>query len=129
VSKAPRGLSPGEAALWARLAQTVRPMNPVVAEKMAASKADGVGAAARIAPVKLSPPPRAIRALSLPKAEDRKVIPHTLDSSWDRKLAKAAIQPDFTLDLHGHTLASAHTRLDHGLTLAMAQGARPPAPV
>jgi len=34
------------------------------------------------------------------------------------------VQPDFTLDLHGHTLASAHARLDHGLTQAVAQGAR-----
>lgn len=32
--------------------------------------------------------------------------------------------PDFTLDLHGHTLDTAHARLDHGLTQAIAHGAR-----
>jgi DNA-nicking Smr family endonuclease len=32
--------------------------------------------------------------------------------------------PDFTLDLHGHTLASAHSRLDDGLAQARALGAR-----
>jgi DNA-nicking Smr family endonuclease len=34
------------------------------------------------------------------------------------------VQPDFTLDLHGASLDAAHARLDHGLTLALAQGAR-----
>jgi DNA-nicking Smr family endonuclease len=34
------------------------------------------------------------------------------------------LSPDFTLDLHGHTLAQAHHRLDHGLTQAKALGAR-----
>ena len=49
---------------------------------------------------------------------------HGLDGSWERKLAQARIEPDFTLDLHGYTLDAAHARLDHGLTLALAQGAR-----
>ena len=47
-----------------------------------------------------------------------------LDSSWERKLARAAIAPDFTLDLHGHSLDQAHARLDMGLTQAKAMGAR-----
>jgi DNA-nicking Smr family endonuclease len=34
------------------------------------------------------------------------------------------VHPDFTLDLHGATLDAAHGRLEHGLTLALAQGAR-----
>jgi DNA-nicking Smr family endonuclease len=47
-----------------------------------------------------------------------------LDSTWDRRLARGTLAPDFTLDLHGHTLVSAHARLDHGLTQAKALGAR-----
>ena len=39
-------------------------------------------------------------------------------------MAKAAISPDFTLDLHGCDLDAAHDRLDHGLSLALSQGAR-----
>ena len=39
-------------------------------------------------------------------------------------MGKAAIAPDFTLDLHGHSLEAAHSRLDHGLALAVAQHAR-----
>ena len=34
------------------------------------------------------------------------------------------MHPDFTLDLHGHTLDQAYHRLDSGLTQAKAMGAR-----
>jgi len=47
-----------------------------------------------------------------------------LDSHWDRRLNRAALDPDFTLDLHGHTLETAHRRLDMGLAQARAMGAR-----
>ncbi|MEO6387124.1 MAG: Smr/MutS family protein [Croceibacterium sp.] len=47
-----------------------------------------------------------------------------LDSGWERKLGRAAIAPDFTLDLHGHTLDQAHARLDAGLGQARAMEAR-----
>lgn len=56
--------------------------------------------------------------------EDRALDGSTLDASWDRKLARGIIQPDFTLDLHGASLEAAHARLDHGLALALAQDAR-----
>jgi DNA-nicking Smr family endonuclease len=49
---------------------------------------------------------------------------HGLDAGWDRRLARGLVPPDFTLDLHGATLDTAHARLEHGLTLALAQGAR-----
>ncbi len=34
------------------------------------------------------------------------------------------MEPDFTLDLHGHNLDQAHRRLDQGLAQAKAMGAR-----
>ena len=49
---------------------------------------------------------------------------HGLDAGWERKLAKAVLQPDFTLDLHGRTVGAAHARLDQGLGQAAAMGAR-----
>ena len=49
---------------------------------------------------------------------------NTLDAKWDRRLGKGEVAPDFTLDLHGHSLDAAWGRLNHGLTLAQAQGAR-----
>ena len=119
----PRGLSAAEAALWARVASTVNPLHPV----------QPVGAAqlaiapyppapplrkpkGRVPPALPAPPPKAVP----PRPLDR----HGLDGSWERKLAKAQISPDLTLDLHGHSLDAAHARLDAGLMQAVAMGAR-----
>ena len=49
---------------------------------------------------------------------------NTLDASWDRKLARGLTAPDLTIDLHGHTLSSAHAELEAGLTRAVAMQAR-----
>lgn len=48
----------------------------------------------------------------------------TLDASWDRTLRAGRIDVDLTIDLHGHTLASAHTHLSRALDRAVAMGAR-----
>ena len=50
--------------------------------------------------------------------------PTGLDSHWDRRFRAGSIEPDFTLDLHGHTLDQSHDRLDAGLAQAKAMGAR-----
>ncbi len=39
----------------------------------------------------------------------------TLDGGWDKRLSRGSVMPDSSLDLHGHTLASAHALLDQGL--------------
>jgi DNA-nicking Smr family endonuclease len=56
--------------------------------------------------------------------ETRPLDRHGLDASWERRLAQGTVSPDFTLDLHGHTLDAAHARLEHGLSQALAHGAR-----
>jgi len=127
--KPPRGLSAEEAAAWARLAATVKPINPPRARLWEGDHPkDGGGAPSapatsrtkRQPPVPLHPRPAAGGAPPRDKlGEDR-----GLDSTWDRKLARGTLAPDFKLDLHGHTLASAHARLDDGLVQAKALGAR-----
>ncbi len=128
AARPPRGLTAEEAALWRRVTATVTPLDPPragLAERDQQKAGGGVspapptsrGQANRNAPLHPrpaagSPPPRA------QLGEDR------LDSSWERKLARAALAPDFTLDLHGHTLEQAHARLDAGLIQAKAVGAR-----
>jgi DNA-nicking Smr family endonuclease len=47
-----------------------------------------------------------------------------LDSHWDRRFARGGVTPDFTLDLHGHSLDQAHARLEAGLAQARTMGAR-----
>jgi len=47
-----------------------------------------------------------------------------LDGHWNRKLKSGQIAPDYTLDLHGHTLDGAYTRVMSGVDQARAMGAR-----
>ncbi|OYX67334.1 MAG: DNA mismatch repair protein MutS [Sphingomonadales bacterium 32-64-17] len=121
MSRHPRGLSPEEAALWAKLAASVTPLHPV-------------RKAAPAPNVPMPEPPKApVRKAKgrVPPALPPKAAPAPppspapgLDSHWERRLARAALAPDFTLDLHGHTLEQAHARLDAGLSQAKAMGAR-----
>nr|WP_254447502.1 Smr/MutS family protein [Sphingomonas sp. ID1715] len=67
-----------------------------------------------------SPPPRQKGAGPRPAQGNA----NTLDGSWDRRLGRGIVQPDFAVDLHGHTLDSAYRTLDAGLDRAIAQGAR-----
>lgn len=128
--KPPRGLTAEEAAAWERVAATVAPLKP------------RVGSAQRIAP--LPPPPGKDQRADKTRAPSRSAAPAPakgalrgpsptgrrppaeagLDSHWDRRFARGVITPDFTLDLHGHTLDQAHARLDDGLAHAKAMGAR-----
>jgi DNA-nicking Smr family endonuclease len=117
VSRAGRGLTSEDAALWARVASTVTPLTgrkqvaappPVRVSVRPAAAPQGKTSAAAPSP----PPPH------------RPIGAHGLDTSWDRKLAKGQASPDFTLDLHGCTLDAAHGRLLHGLTQAKAMHAR-----
>ncbi|WP_163959913.1 Smr/MutS family protein [Sphingomonas insulae] len=49
---------------------------------------------------------------------------NTLDGSWDKRLTRGIVSPDSSIDLHGHTLSSAHAMLDDGLSRAIARGDR-----
>ena len=72
---------------------------------------------------KPSPSPSRTREGGAIKREGR-VAANTLDGSWDRRLSRGLAQPDSSLDLHGHTLASAHALLDQGLARALARDDR-----
>lgn len=123
-----RPLSAEERALWSKVAASVRPLfgraplqAPADPPPPAVPAADG---GRRLAPAQPAP------------AAGPQRPGETLDASWDRRLARGLVQPDLTLDLHGHTLASAHAALEAGLARAVAGEARlmllvtgrPPAP-
>ena len=54
----------------------------------------------------------------------REGLDRTLDASWDRRLSRGLVAPESSIDLHGHSLAAAYDRLDHGLDHAIRRGDR-----
>jgi DNA-nicking Smr family endonuclease len=70
------------------------------------------------------PTPPAAPAAAPAKAPVRQGPGTTLDGGWDKRLSRGMVIPDWSIDLHGHTLASAHALLDHGLGQAIARGDR-----
>lgn len=124
MARPPRGLSADEQALWSRLARSVTPLPGRILPPE--PKPAAALPAAIPAQVKRKP---AARVVPVPPQPDKGRVPPLaqqtgLDSSWERRLAKAAIAPDFTIDLHGHTLDQAYDRLHLGLGQARVMGAR-----
>ncbi|ANY19666.1 hypothetical protein A6F68_01148 [Tsuneonella dongtanensis] len=126
--KPPRGLTADEAEAWARVAATVAPIERGRAAPKAVAKplpSAGGSAPESGAPTRTKTPQTVGTAPRAATRGDRAASPDPgLDSHWDRKFRAGAIEPDFTLDLHGHTLDSAHARLMDGLAQARAMGAR-----
>ena len=135
--KPPRGLSAEEAEAWARVAETVRPLvRPRMRRSSAASPPlpsqtevptpSRIDLESALADARKARPGRSAEPTVSVAVADRKPAPPAggLDSHWDRRFRAGSIEPDFTLDLHGHTLDQAHDRLDAGLAQAKAMGAR-----
>jgi DNA-nicking Smr family endonuclease len=145
-----RPLSDAEAALWKRVIATVEPFKdkvrpsplPPAGEAGVFGKAGHSGGG----PVKSGPPimptpgakaaaladPSRLREGRVSKPSPswtlteapRPSVAGNLDGHWDRRMAKGGVQPDVTIDLHGHTLASAYARLDMALGQAKAADMR-----
>lgn len=108
-----RRLSPEEAALWRRVVDSVTPLHGTLPAAVAQAEQ---GDTYFLDKKYVSP---------TPKPPARKPGPGTtLDAGWDRRLARGLVQPDRTLDLHGHNLATAYDLLDRRLGEAVADGAR-----
>lgn len=122
---APRGLTSEEVEAWEKVAATVEPMHQV------AKVSSPVAVAGAKEKQHTSPPvakiPRRVRKASRQVTQQdraKPAPPGNLDSHWDKRLKSGAIQPDFTLDLHGHGLDAAYNRLMSGVAQARAMGAR-----
>ena len=122
---APRGLSAEEAAAWERVAATTVPLHPL--KPVQPRPAHEAKAPARPAPPQKASLPRAPKPARIapPPPPTRPTQPDRgLDSHWDRRLKSGALQPELTLDLHGHNLDAAYDRLMSGVAQARAMGAR-----
>ncbi len=113
-----RPLSPEETALWARVIATVEPLEGrATAAPFVSSEVE-----------KREPAPQPTQRVSTPLERSGVKRPkppaNTLDGSWDRRLSRGLVQPDLSIDLHGHTLDSAYRTLDAGIGQAVARGAR-----
>lgn len=116
-----RRLAPEETNAWAQVRATVRPLRaekPLPVVTIAPKPVAVEKAKSKFAPPKVAPAALPIR---VPAA---RATANTLDRSWDRKLAGGMVSPDRTIDLHGHTLASAHAMLDYQLDRAIRHGER-----
>lgn len=133
--RTPRGLSVGEQAAWAHLAASVKPL-PGKKRPSPPTKGEGdvlkaVGGASKIAP---APPGKFVKPAKVsPKPAAKPRVPPTppapppdpgLDSHWERRMKGGRIEPDLTLDLHGHTLDTAYDRIMTALDQARSMGAR-----
>ena len=113
-----RSLSAEEAALWAKVTATIRPLSrdPLDSEAPAAPKPKPTAA-----PRGRIPPPRP--ATGEPKRTET-LQQATLDGSWDRQIRTGRLEPDRVLDLHGHTLDWAWQAIDRTLERSIASGDR-----
>lgn len=115
-----RSLSAEEAALWAKVTATIRPLSrdPLDSD---APKSPPPATTTTVFPRGRVPSPRPApiepkRAETLQQA--------SLDGSWDRKLRTGRLEPDRVLDLHGHTLDWAWQAIDRTLERSIAAGER-----
>jgi len=106
-----RRLRAEEAALWRRVVESVTPMHGAMPEVIEA-------------PVTTKPLPKFAAKPAAPAPAKKPGPGTTLDASWDRRLARGLVQPDKSLDLHGHNLATAYDLLGRRLGEAVAEGAR-----
>lgn len=125
----PRGLTAGEQAAWAHLASSVKPLpgkkrpaSPRPAAPHAPPKPSLPAVPAKPAkPAKPVPPPV---PRSVPGVPPQRAPDPGLDSHWDRRMKAGRLEPDLTLDLHGHTLDAAYDRVMSALDQARMMGAR-----
>ncbi len=119
----PRGLTEDEAAAWARVAASVSRLHPANAAQHAQpakiAVVDTTGPARRLPPA--SRPNQRTQPPSAPKPPRPSA---GLDSHWERRLRGGSLAPDFTLDLHDHSLDAAYQRLLSGIDIAREARAR-----
>ena len=129
MTRPPRTITPEERALWQRVVASVKPIAKRPTGPASSGEGPGVGrprlteTGVRVERPHPNPSPEG-QGLRKKPAPPPKPPGDTLDGGWDKKLSRGLVAPDATLDLHGHTLASAYALLDRGLDRALMRGDR-----
>ncbi len=119
-----RRLSPEEETIWQALTRSVRairkdaPPRPATApapEPVALPVVPLPRVKGRVPPPRPAPPP--------PPPPRREPVT-TLDSGWEKRIRSGSVQPERSVDLHGHNLSGAHVALDTALAGALRDGIR-----
>jgi DNA-nicking Smr family endonuclease len=111
-----RPLSPEEAALWAKVASTIRPL---LRDRKDEKKVELQSEGKRTEPLVAVRPPA-------PSARSREPLGpgQTLDRTWDRRLRSGTVEPERVVDFHGMTLDRAWRAIDRALEDGIARGDR-----
>jgi DNA-nicking Smr family endonuclease len=118
----PRHLSPEEQTLWQQLTRGVRAFRTRARAVPAPVPDDS--------PAVEAPPPKRVKGrvppplAPVPPQVPRRAPVPVLDRSWEKRIRSGQLQPDHSVDLHGHTLAAAHAALEAALRQAVTQGQR-----
>lgn len=126
-----RKLSSEEAEVWSKVTRTVTPLARRTSVPAADGKDEAKGSGATPPAAASSPVVRKVKGRVPPALPLKPVPPKAkgeaglhLDGSWEKRISKGTLVPDFSLDLHGCNLDAAYQRLMHGLAQARAMGAR-----
>lgn len=114
-----RSLSPDEAALWARVTATIRPLSRETIDRPQVGDAPKPVAAQKRQAIAARPAP-----VVSTQRQTETLQSATLDGTWDRRLKTGSVRPDRTLDLHGMTLDTAWSAIDQALERSIAAGDR-----
>ena len=119
-------LDPDEQALWQRVTDTVRPIKARRTKAVSATPTVTAPVAPLAEPPRMKvkgrvPPPRIAGPIPV---SAQKPLADSLDGGWDRRIRRGGTDPERTIDLHGHTLLTAHHALDIALDDALLDGIR-----
>jgi len=116
--KRKRGLTAEDKAVWAAVAQTIRPLKG--REMPEAPPSVTITPPPRAA----EPPPPAPKPRQPPPEINVGAQPSGLDARRWRDLRRGTTRPERKLDLHGMTAAAAHVAVENFLRMAQADGTR-----
>ena len=126
-------LSPEDRELWSRVAQTARPLKTDFAHLFDTQSDDpqttpSKPAAQRLTPTRVLRPPGSGTSpdhnLLRPLSESLAEAPVAMDKRRFQRMTRGKLQPEARIDLHGMTLAQAHSALNGFILRAQAEGLR-----